>query len=94
VALTIKEVEHVALLARLNLSPGEKELFAQQLGAILEYFGRLNHLSTDGVEPLAHVLPLANVMRDDEIWTPLDKEDILANAPLEEEGQFRVPRIV
>ncbi|NLB17234.1 MAG: Asp-tRNA(Asn)/Glu-tRNA(Gln) amidotransferase subunit GatC [Syntrophomonadaceae bacterium] len=93
-ALTIKEVEHVALLARLNLSPGEKEIFAQQLGSILEYFGMLNRLSTDGVEPLAHVLPLANVMRDDVTWLPLLKEDILANAPLEEEGQFKVPKII
>ncbi|MGE5396176.1 MAG: Asp-tRNA(Asn)/Glu-tRNA(Gln) amidotransferase subunit GatC [Chitinophagales bacterium] len=93
-ALTIKEVEHVALLGRLNLTSEEKEKYAGQLNAILEYAQSLDRLPTDGVEPLAHVLPLYNVMREDLRQPSFPKEEVLANAPLEEEGHFKVPKIV
>jgi len=93
-ALTIKEVEHVALLARLKLTAEEKSTYAEQLSSILEFFETLNGLPTDGVEPLAHVLPVYNVMRDDCARPSLPKDEAMANAPLEEEGQFKVPRIV
>ena len=93
-ALTIKEVEHVALLARLKLTEEEKENYAHKLGAILEYFSLLNELPTEGVEPLAHVLPLYNVMREDVVRPSLTNEEALANAPQQEDGQFVVPRIV
>jgi len=92
--ITVRDVEHVALLARLKLSDREKELFAGQLGAILRYIEKLNELDTDGVEPTSHVLPISNVMRDDEprpSW-PLDK--VLENAPDKEDGQFRVPAVL
>ena len=92
--ITVRDVEHVALLARLELSDWEKELFAGQLGAILRYIEKLNELDTDGVEPTSHVLPISNVMRDDEprpSW-PLDK--VLENAPDKEDGQFRVPAVL
>ncbi|HEY8528493.1 MAG TPA: Asp-tRNA(Asn)/Glu-tRNA(Gln) amidotransferase subunit GatC [Paenibacillaceae bacterium] len=92
--ITVRDVEHVALLARLELSDREKELFAGQLGAILRYIEKLNELDTDGVEPTSHVLPISNVMRDDEprpSW-PLDK--VLENAPDKEDGQFRVPAVL
>ena len=93
--LTRKEVEHVAMLARLKLTEGEKERFAEQLTAILDYMSRLNDLDTSGVEPLAHVLPVNNVFRDDEVKAAgTDREEILAGAPLQENGCFRVPRIV
>ncbi|MGE5543897.1 MAG: Asp-tRNA(Asn)/Glu-tRNA(Gln) amidotransferase subunit GatC [Bacillota bacterium] len=93
-ALTIREVEHVALLARLNLTAEEKEIYAQQLSSILDFFEMLNRLPTDGVEPLAHVLPLFNVMREDQTRPSLPKDEAMANAPLSEDGQFKVPRIV
>lgn len=92
--ITVRDVEHVALLARLKLSDREKELFAGQLGAILRYIEKLNELDTDGVEPTSHVLPISNVMRDDEprpSW-PLDK--VLENAPDKEDGQFKVPAVL
>ncbi|OUM97873.1 MAG: asparaginyl/glutamyl-tRNA amidotransferase subunit C [Paenibacillaceae bacterium ZCTH02-B3] len=92
--ITVRDVEHVALLARLELSDREKELFAGQLGAILRYIEKLNELDTDGVEPTSHVLPISNVMRDDEprpSW-PLDK--VLENAPDKEDGQFKVPAVL
>ena len=65
-SITVKDVEHVAALARLALSEQEKEQFAGQLNAILAYAGKLNELDTADVEPTSHVLPLANVMREDE----------------------------
>ncbi len=93
-ALTIKEVEHVALLARLELNDDEKHLFAEQLSSILEYVDKLNELPTDGVEPLTHILPVYNVFRQDEIKPGSPREEILANAPLVEDGQYKVPKIM
>ncbi len=93
-ALTIKEVEHVALLARLSLSEAEKAKFASQLSMILDYAGRLNLLPTDGVEPLTHILPISNVMRPDDVRPSMPREEIISNAPLAEEGQYKVPKII
>jgi len=93
-ALTIKEVEHVALLARLSLSEAEKEKFASQLSTILDYADKLNLLTTDGVEPLTHILPISNVMRPDEATHSMPREEIISNAPLAEDGQYKVPKII
>lgn len=93
--ITIKEVEHVALLARLELTGEEKEMYARQLGAILEYAQMLNELDTENVPPTAHVLPLQNVWREeDEVGQHLDIEEVLTNAPDKEGRFFKVPRIV
>lgn len=92
--LTIKEVEYVALLARLELTAEEKKMYLRQLGDILEYAQKLNRLDTTGVPPTAHVLPLKNVFREDRPGEHLPPEKVLANAP-DKEGQFfKVPRIV
>ncbi|MGI5921905.1 MAG: Asp-tRNA(Asn)/Glu-tRNA(Gln) amidotransferase subunit GatC [Syntrophomonadaceae bacterium] len=93
-ALTIKEVEHVALLARLSLDDSEKEVFARQLSSILEYAEKLNELNTDGIEPLAHILPVYNVFREDVPAQEYSREEILSNAPLLEDNQYKVPKIV
>lgn len=93
-SLSIQEVEHVALLARLNLKEEEKEIFAEQLSKILDYANKLNELPTEGVEPLAHILPVYNVFRKDEVKSGTPRESILANAPLVEEGQYKVPKII
>ncbi|MBC7075647.1 MAG: Asp-tRNA(Asn)/Glu-tRNA(Gln) amidotransferase subunit GatC [Syntrophomonadaceae bacterium] len=92
--ISIREVEHVALLARLSLSEKEKEIFAEQLSTILDYINKLNELDTDGVEPLYHILPIYNIFREDEVKTGTSREDILANAPQVEEGQYKVPKII
>ncbi|HAP67009.1 MAG TPA: hypothetical protein DCQ99_04190, partial [Nitrospinae bacterium] len=63
--LSIKEVEHVAELARLELTDAEKERFAEQLSNILTHIDKLNRLDTDSVEPTSHVLPVKNIFRDD-----------------------------
>jgi len=92
--ITRKEVEHVARLARLELSEGEKDLMTGQLDRILGYMDKLNELETGGVEPTSHVIPMVNVMRDDEAKPSLSPDDALANAPDRETPYFRVPRII
>jgi len=93
-SITIKDVEHVANLARLDLSDADKEQFAGQLNAILKYAEKLNQLDTEGIEPTSHVLPLANVMREDTVKASLPIEKVLLNAPEDEDGQFKVPAVL
>ena len=93
-ALTREEVLHVADLARLTLVPAEIELFTRQLIDILAYVEKLQELDTAGVEPLAHVIPVFNVFREDVVSQGLDRESALDNAPAREEGAFVVPRII
>ena len=89
-----KDVEHVALLARLALTEEEKELFTEQLGHILEHAGKIQALDTSGVPPTSHVAPLHNVLREDENSKCLTTKEALSNAPKEEAGGFAVPKIV
>lgn len=93
-SISIHDVEHVAKLARLELQPEEKEIFTEQLNAILKYVDKLNELDTSQVEPTSHVLPLVNVMREDEPRPSLPIEKVMLNAPDEEDGQFRVPAVI
>jgi aspartyl-tRNA(Asn)/glutamyl-tRNA(Gln) amidotransferase subunit C len=93
-ALTREEVLHVADLARLSLLPEEIELFTRQLNDILAYVEKLQELDTTGVEPLAHVIPVFNVFREDVVSQGLDRDAALSNAPAREEGALVVPRII
>lgn len=93
-ALTREEVLHVAQLARLALEPAEVELFTRQLNDILAYVEKLQELDTTGVTPMAHVLPVFNAFREDEVKTGLPREEALDNAPERAEGNFVVPRII
>jgi aspartyl-tRNA(Asn)/glutamyl-tRNA(Gln) amidotransferase subunit C len=94
VKITLDEVEHVARLARLALDADEKQQMRRQLDAILGYIEQLRRVDTTGIEPTAHVLPLVNVMRDDEVRPSYPADAMLANAPDAFDGQFRVPRIL
>ena len=93
-ALTRDEVLHVANLARLSLVPEEIELFTRQLNDILAYVEKLQELDTEGVPPLAHVIPVFNVFREDVVKEGLSRDTALSNAPAREEGAFVVPRII
>lgn len=93
-SITVKDVEHVAALARLELSDEEKTLYTDQLNAILKYAEQLNALDTDGVEPTSHAVPLYNVLREDEVKPSLPLEKVMLNAPEEEDGQFKVPAVL
>ena len=92
--ITKQEVEHVAKLARLELSEQEKEELTDQLSNILTYVEKLNELDTTGVEPTSHVLDISNVMRDDTAGESLTQELALANAPEKALGHYKVPKII
>ncbi|OGP71710.1 MAG: asparaginyl/glutamyl-tRNA amidotransferase subunit C [Deltaproteobacteria bacterium RBG_13_60_28] len=93
-ALTREEVLHVAELARLSLEPQEVELFTRQLNDILAYVAKLQELDTTDVTPMAHVIPVFNAFREDEVKPGLDRDQALKNAPAREEGSLVVPRII
>lgn len=93
-SLIDKDIEHLAILARINLTSDEKEAFAEQLSSILDSAEMLNDISTDGIEPLIYVLPLNNIMRDDKERPSLSNEEAMANAPLCEDMKFKVPRLI
>lgn len=89
-----QEVEHVAKLARLELSDQEQEKLTDQLSSILTYVEQLNKLDTSGVEPTSHVLDISNVTREDIAGKSLPQEIALANAPDKAAGHYKVPRIL
>jgi aspartyl-tRNA(Asn)/glutamyl-tRNA(Gln) amidotransferase subunit C len=89
-----EDVEHIARLARLEVTEVERDTFARQLSAIVAYMDQLNSLDTVGVEPTATVLPAENVFREDEVKESLPLEKALGNAPDQADGFFRVPRII
>jgi aspartyl-tRNA(Asn)/glutamyl-tRNA(Gln) amidotransferase subunit C len=92
--LSRAQVEHVADLAQLALSEAEKELFQEQLSSILEYAERLQELDTDAIPPTSTVLPLENIMREDQVQPSLPQPDVLANAPVVEDSCFQVPVVL
>jgi len=92
--LSLEEVEHIAELARLQLSPAEKERYREQLSAILDYAARLQDLDTSDIQPTSSVLPPRSVLRDDEPRPGMPVEDLLCNAPQAEGRQFRVPAVL
>jgi aspartyl-tRNA(Asn)/glutamyl-tRNA(Gln) amidotransferase subunit C len=89
-----KEIEHVALLARLKLTDKEIEQFTGQFNGILTYMEKLNELDTGDVEPTSHVIEVGNVVREDRFQKSIPIEDALANAPERGDGFFKVPRII
>ena len=90
----LKEVEKVAVLARIELSEEEKRTCAEELSSILEFFDRLKEVDTEKVPPTSHVLDLTNAMRRDECRPSLDVDDALSNAPDRHGRFFRVPKIM
>jgi aspartyl-tRNA(Asn)/glutamyl-tRNA(Gln) amidotransferase subunit C len=93
-SLSIEEVEHIASLARLDLTAEEKTRFAGQLSAILEHAARLQALDTAGIPPTSSVLPVHSVLRPDETRPGLTLEQLLQNAPQTQDRQFRVPPVL
>ncbi len=92
--LTPEEVEHVALLGRLQLSEAERERFTTQLNSILQYFEQLQQTDTTGVAPTSHAVPITNVFRADAPAPSLTPEEALQNAPDQDRDCFRVPRVI
>jgi len=92
--ITPEAVAKVAKLARLALSDDELVEAAHELSDMLDHFADIDALDLDGVEPMTHPTPIANVMREDVELPSLDRDEVLAAAPAPEDGRFRVPPIL
>lgn len=92
--LTVADVEHVARLARLELTAEEKKLFAGQMAAILGYAEKLKELNTDGILPTSHAVPMENAFREDQARPSIGVDKALANAPDKVESFYRVPKVI
>jgi aspartyl-tRNA(Asn)/glutamyl-tRNA(Gln) amidotransferase subunit C len=93
-SLTLKEVEHIAALARLELTDEQKALYREQLSAILDYVAKLQELDTENVPPMTGGRSVAQMpLRADEPRPGLSPEKLLANAPQKEDGQFKIPPV-
>lgn len=88
------DVGYVAKLACIDLTEEETTLFQGQLDQVLHYVEQLNELDVTGVEPMAHAIPVYNVLRKDELGISLNNADVVANAPSAADGQIRVPKII
>lgn len=84
-------IEYVGILAKLELSEEEKEAAKKDMGRMLDYIDKLNELDTSSVEPMSHVFPVNNVFREDVVVNGDDRENMLANAPEQKDGQYEVP---
>jgi len=92
--ITKKEVEHVAWLAKIELSEDEKNRFTEQFNSILDYFRVIDEAETDNVQPSFHAVELAGVLREDIVEPSLSREKALANASKKEKGFFKSPKIL
>lgn len=92
--LTREQVQHIALLARLRLTPAEEATFTAQLDRILAYMEKLNELETANVLPFSQAIDGANALREDAVTNQPDPESLLANAPERDGTFFKVPKII
>ncbi|MFZ2322193.1 MAG: Asp-tRNA(Asn)/Glu-tRNA(Gln) amidotransferase subunit GatC [Ignavibacteriaceae bacterium] len=93
-AVTKKDIEKIAELARLKFSDQELENFTPQMNEILNYMEKLNELDTEKVEPLSHPVEQTNVFRDDKLKPSTPTEEALKNAPEKDEKHFQVPKVI
>jgi aspartyl-tRNA(Asn)/glutamyl-tRNA(Gln) amidotransferase subunit C len=91
---TSETIDYVAKLARLAVNSEERIEFANELTGIVEYVEKLNELDILDIVPTAHILPLKNVLREDEVKCEFTREENLKNAPNKKDGCFQVPRVV
>jgi len=89
-----KDVEHIASLARIELSEEEKDLFTEQFNRILDYFHKIDELDLEDVEPTYHVIELFNVFREDEVTEPLTQDMVLLNVQRRKDGYIKAPKII
>ena len=92
--ITKKEVEHVAHLARLNLSEQELEIMTEQLDNLLSYVAKLDELDTENIRPTTHAFSISNAFREDRVQNSLSRKEALANSPKQNDEYFIVPRIL
>lgn len=87
-------IEYVGILAKLSLSPQEKEEAKKDMSRMLDYIDRLNELDTSEVEPMSHIFPVNNVFREDVVENGDDREHMLVNAPQKKDGAYKVPKTI
>ncbi len=92
--LTQEQVLHVARLSRLKVGQNDLQRYSQQLSSILDYVGQLREVNVEGLEPMAHPLPLHSVLREDKVTPSLTVEQVLANAPGKAGDFFTVPKVL
>lgn len=92
--ITREEVEHLARLARLELTDEETTHYADQLSAIVDAVARVSQVAADDIPPTSHPIPVTNVFREDVARPGLDRDDVAAGAPAWQDDRFRVPRIL
>ena len=92
--IDVDMVRHIGKLSRIELTDEEVSRFARQLGDVLEYFGKLGQLDTEGVEPMAHAVEIRNVLAADEPAESLPPQQALANAPQRDGDFFKVPKVI
>ena len=88
------DIDHVAKLARLALTPEEKATFAQQLGDVLHHIVQLKKVDVSGIEPTAHAFAVSNVWQEDDAVAGLPVEEALRNAPAQRDHMIAVPKVV
>ena len=88
------DLDRLCVLARLSLTPEEKEKLGPQLARIIGYVEQLNEVDVDGIEPMAHAIPMENVLRKDEATPLVDREKYLKNAPASRADQVVVPPVI
>ena len=93
-SVSLEDVEHIALLARLGLTADESEALRRDLDSILDYIAKLNGLDTGSVDETAHVFDLPTPLREDRATSPEVPESMVANAPDRDRTYLRVPKII
>jgi aspartyl-tRNA(Asn)/glutamyl-tRNA(Gln) amidotransferase subunit C len=94
VKLSVDQIRHVALLARLALTPAEEAELTTTLDQILQHMDKLNQLDTSSVEPTAHIVTVETPWREDAVTNAPDTAALLANAPARDDDLFLVPKII
>lgn len=92
--ITDEIIDYVGILAKLELSPKEKEAAKSDMEKMLDYIDTLNELDTEGITPMSHVFPVNNVFREDIVTNGDHREEILSNAPLRKDDSFEVPKTI
>ncbi len=92
--VTKEDLQNVAVLSRLAIPVDQEDKYIGQMDKILTYMDNLSELDTENVKPTTYALPMQNVFRKDEVKASLDREAALANAPLKEDGYFKVPKVL
>ncbi|MBR6344035.1 MAG: Asp-tRNA(Asn)/Glu-tRNA(Gln) amidotransferase subunit GatC [Selenomonadaceae bacterium] len=94
VKVTKKDLDNVAVLSRLSIPEEQADKYMGQMDAFLTYVENLSGVDTEQVQPTTYALPMQNVFREDVVKPSLDREAALSNAPLKEDGYFKVPRVL